>query len=264
MELENFLNVGEYKLFYRFLKYSENQDEPVLVFLHDSWGCVEMWENFPEKISELFGLNALIYDRRGYGKSSPFAPDPRTKYYLHQSADELINVMDELKIKKAMLYGHSDGGTIALIAAALYPERIQAVMVEGAHSFVEEKGKAAVRESRDKARTNSLLQSLEKFHGDKTEELFRRWHEAWLGDFFADWTIIPMLKDITCPVLAFRGENDPYDTIAQLDVLNEEISSPVTARVIPDAAHTPRKENEAETLKHIMLFHNQLFNQTTI
>ena len=81
MELENFLNVGEYKLFYRLLKYSENQDEPVLVFLHDSWGCVEMWENFPVKISELFGLNALIYDRRGYGESARLSDELRTKRY---------------------------------------------------------------------------------------------------------------------------------------------------------------------------------------
>lgn len=251
MELENFLNVGEYKLFYRLLKYSENQDEPVLVFLHDSWGCVEMWENFPEKISELFGLNALIYDRRGYGKSSRFSDEIRTKRYLHEASDELIKVMNVMKIEKAILYGHSDGGTIALIAAATQPDRFQAIIVEGAHSFVEEKGKAAVRESRDKARTNSLLQSLRKYHGEKTAELFRRWHEAWLGDFFADWTIVPILKNIRCPVLAFRGENDPFDTIGQLHVLEKEITAPVIAKVIPDAAHTPRKENEEETMELI-------------
>ena len=69
-------------------------------------------------------------------------------------------------------------------------------MVEGAHSFVEEKGKAAVRESRDKAQTNSLLQSLEKYHSDKTAEVFRIWHETWLSDFFTDWTIVPLLKSI--------------------------------------------------------------------
>lgn len=251
---ESYLNIDDYKLFCRFLKKEENPAEPVLIFLHDSWGCTEMWEDFPEKMAELFGLNALIYDRRGYGKSSHFSDEIRTKKYLHEASDELIKVMDAMKIEKAVLYGHSDGGTIALIASASYPERFQGIIVEGAHSFVEEKGKNAVRESRDKAKNNSLLQSLEKFHGDKTEELFRRWHEAWLGDFFADWTIIPMLKDITCPVLAFRGENDPYDTIEQLNVLEREIKSPVTAKVISNAGHTPRKENEEETFKLISHF----------
>ena len=131
-------------------------------------------------------------------------------------------------------------------------------MVEGAHSFVEEKGKAAVRESRDKAQTNSLLQSLEKYHSDKTAEVFRKWHETWLSDFFTDWTIVPLLKSIQCPVLAFRGENDPFDTIGQLNVLEQEIPSPITAKVISNAAHTPRKENKAETMKLIRLFQSTI------
>lgn len=258
MIYEDYLNITDYKLFFRFIQKEENPVQPVLIFLHDSWGCTEMWEDFPEKMSDLFGLNAMIYDRRGYGKSSHFSNVERTKKYLHEAADELIAVMDALIIEKAILYGHSDGGSIALIAAALYPDRFQAIMVEGAHSFVEEKGKKAVRESRDKAKHNSLLKSLEKFHGDKTEELFRRWHEAWLGDFFADWTIIPILKDIACPVLAFRGENDPFDTIEQLKVLEQNINSPIITKVISKAAHTPRKENEQETFQLIHSFHSSI------
>ena len=254
MTEEGYLKLNEYRLFYKYFKSQNNPLEPVLLFLHDSWGCTEMWEDFPEVIAELTGLNGLVYDRRGYGKSSPFPPEPRTQFYLHEAAEELIQVMNALEINKAILYGHSDGGTIALIAAATYLQYFQAIVVEGAHSFVEEKGKAAVRESREKARNNSLLQSLEKFHGDKTEELFRRWHEAWLGDFFADWTIVAMLKNIQCPVLAFRGESDPYDTIEQLNILEQEIISPITAKIIPTAAHTPRKENEEETLHLIQHF----------
>ncbi len=247
MTNEGYLTIDDYLLHYQFIKHRGNPGEPVLIFLHDSWGCTAMWEDFPGKTAGIFGLNAMIYDRRGYGKSSPFSPEPRTKFYLHEAALELMQVMNALEIKKAILYGHSDGGTIALIAAATHPERFKGIIVEGAHSFVEEKGKAAVRESRDKAKHNSLLKSLGKYHGNKTSELFKRWHEAWLGDFFADWTIVPELKNIRCPVLAFRGENDPYDTIAQLNILEKEIQSPLIARVITEAAHTPRKENEEMT-----------------
>lgn len=251
---EGYLKIDDYQLFYKYIKNEKNLNKPSLLFLHDSWGCTEMWDDSPEEMVNIFHLNALMYDRRGYGKSSHFSSEPRTKYYLHEAAEELIMVMDEIGINQAVLYGHSDGGTIALIAAALYPERIKALMVEGAHSFVEEKGKAAVRESRDKAKHNSLLQALERFHGDKAEELFRRWHEAWLGDFFAGWTIIPLLKNIQCPVLAFRGENDPFDTIDQLNALEREITSRLTVKVVPDAAHTPRKENAAETFNLIKNF----------
>lgn len=253
-QTENYIKFSDFELYYQLFEKESHPAEPVLIFLHDSWGCTEMWGNFPIKMAETFGLNALVYDRRGYGKSSHFGKEERTKKYLHEASDELIAVMDKLNIGQAILYGHSDGGSIALIAAAMHPTRFRGIMVEGAHSFVEEKGKNAVRESRDKAKNNSLLQVLEKFHGDKTEELFRRWHEVWLGDFFTDWTIIPLLKNITCPVLAFRGEDDPFDTIEQLNVLEREIKSPITARVITHAEHTPRRENESETMKLIREF----------
>lgn len=257
-QTESYIKFPDFELYYQLLEKGSHSSEPVLIFLHDSWGCTEMWDDFPEKMADVFGLNALAYDRRGHGKSSHFAKEERTKKYLHEASDELIAVMDKLDIGQAVLYGHSDGGTIALIAAAMHPERFRGIIVEGAHSFVEEKGKNAVRESRDKAKTNMLLQVLERFHGEKTEELFRRWHEAWLSDFFADWTIVPILKNITCPVLAFRGENDPFDTIEQLNVLERKIKSPIIAQVISNAEHTPRRENEPATMELIERFMGKL------
>ena len=251
--------LSDFGVYYERIEYPQNRNEPVLIFLHDSWGCVEMWGDFPKKMVEITGMNAFLYDRRGYGKSSPFDSTQRNKYYLHDEADELIRIMDRMNIQKAVLYGHSDGATIALIAAANYPDRFDAVILEGAHSFIEEKGKAAVRENRDRARHNSLLQSLRKYHGDKTQELFKRWHETWLSDFFADWSIIPLLTDISCPVLAFRGEKDPYDTEEQLNVLKKEITAPVTIAIIPEAAHTPRVENKTVTMGLIKNFTDSIF-----
>lgn len=248
----NYLDLDGYRLFFKQIdRFPYNQEKPVLVFLHDSWGCTEMWGDFPDKLVEISGLNALIYDRRGYGKSSPFAISKRTNFYLHHEAEELIRVLDALEIKKAVLYGHSDGATIALIAAALHPDRFTGMLVEGPHSFIEESGKDAVRASRERAKHTNLLKSLEKFHGDKTTELFRLWHETWLSRDFSVWTIVPLLKNIHVPVLGFQGENDEFGTIEQLNILKKEIPASVTITEIPNAAHTPRKEAEEETLKWI-------------
>ncbi len=249
MKEDKYVQFDDFQIFTRQIVLNKNSEKPVLIFLHDSWGCVEMWENFPEKIVKLSGLNALIYDRRGYGKSSLFSSVARTKFYLHEEADFLVKLMDKLQISKAILYGHSDGATISIIAGANYPARFDGLILESAHTFIEEKGKEAVRESRDKAQHNSLLKSLAKFHGDKSYELFKRWHEAWLSDLLKDWTIVPILKNIMCPVLAFRGEYDPYDTVEQLNVLKNEITLEITAVLIPNASHTPRKENEEEVFR---------------
>lgn len=251
---DKYVQFDDFQIFTRQIVLDENSEKPMFIFLHDSWGCVEMWGDFPEKLAKISGLNALVYDRRGYGKSSPFSSTPRTKFYLHQEADFLVKLMDKLQIYKAVLYGHSDGATISIIAGANYPARFDGLILESAHTFIEEKGKEAVRESREKAKHNSLLRSLAKFHGDKTEELFKRWHEAWLSGLLADWTIVPLLKNITCPVLAFRGENDPFDSVEQLNILKKEISSDITVALIRNAWHTPRRENEEEVLKLLLRF----------
>lgn len=247
-----------FQVFVKQVIVNDDLTKPFLIFLHDSWGCVQMWGDFPEKLIPYCGLNVLIYDRRGYGKSSAFDTEARNKYYLHHEADFLIQLMDRLQILSGILYGHSDGATISIIAGANYPSHFKGLILESAHTFIEEKGKQAVRESRDKAKQNSLLQSLEKFHGDKTEELFKRWHEAWLSDLLINWNIVPLLKNIACPVLALRGENDPYDTAEQLFVLEREIRTKTTAVLIPNAAHVPRRENEVVTMPMIFNFLSSL------
>jgi pimeloyl-ACP methyl ester carboxylesterase len=249
-----------YQLFAtRIDRFPTNDNKPTLVFLHDSWGCVEMWGDFPNELVGLSGLNALAYDRRGYGQSSPFAVKQRTAYYLHDEAHELIEVLDACNIQKTVIYGHSDGATIALLAAALYPDRINGLILEGAHSFIEDSGKEAVLETRERAKETRLLASLEKYHGDKTTELFRLWHETWLSDYFAKWTIVPLLSQITCPVLAFQGENDEFGTVEQLNILKNRISTSVTIAEIPDAGHTPRKEATRVTQEWLGNFFSQSF-----
>jgi len=248
----SYLKREGYQLFLRQMdSFSVDETKPTLVFLHDSWGCSEMWGDFPETLLKISGLNGLVYDRRGYGQSSPFAIAQRTEFYLHDEAHELIEILNACDVKHVVIYGHSDGATIALLAASLYPERIKGLILEGAHSFIEDSGKDAVLKTRERAKTTGLLDSLAKYHGDKTSELFRLWHETWLSDYFARWTIVPLLKNIMCPVLAFQGEYDEFGSVEQLNVLKREIPTFVTILEMSDAGHTPRKEAESETLKLI-------------
>lgn len=244
-----FLQMDEYQLYIKRLSSPAVKNNlPTMIFLHDSWGCVDMWGDFPKMVSKMAGLDVLMYDRRGYGKSSGFAVTERTDQYLHDEAHELIRVMDAYNIENVLIYGHSDGATIALIAAALYPSRIKGLLLEGPHSFIEDSGKMAVLATRERAKETNLLASLEKYHGDKAAELFRLWHETWLSDLFLKWTIVPILNRISCPVLAFQGESDEFGTIEQLNVLKREIPTNVTVAEIRNAGHTPRKEAETETM----------------
>src|SRR5690606_32419395 len=88
-------------------------DSSTIIFLHDSLGCTQLWRDFPRQMASYTGFNTLSYDRQGYGKSCPFTYSQRDDSYLSEEADILITLMDYWNIEKAILFGHSDGGSIA-------------------------------------------------------------------------------------------------------------------------------------------------------
>lgn len=62
-----------------------------LVFLHDSLGCITTWREFPQALSTALGMDAVVYDRQGYGRSQAMGPEPRGLDYMHREADVLAN-----------------------------------------------------------------------------------------------------------------------------------------------------------------------------
>jgi pimeloyl-ACP methyl ester carboxylesterase len=111
---------------------------PTIIFLHDSLGCIEVWRNFPDQLGEAANCNVLVYDRLGYGKSAPFTTSNRKNNYLELEADGLNTLLEQFNLENVILFGHSDGGSISLIAAAKFPSRIKDIITEGAHIFVED------------------------------------------------------------------------------------------------------------------------------
>jgi hypothetical protein len=64
---EFYIKIKEQQLKVCSLKLSSETEKPVLVFLHDSLGCITLWRDFPELLAEKTVCNAIIYDRQGYG-----------------------------------------------------------------------------------------------------------------------------------------------------------------------------------------------------
>jgi pimeloyl-ACP methyl ester carboxylesterase len=48
-----------------------NNKKPVVIFLHEGLGSVNQWKDFPGKFIEECSLPVLLYNRQGYGRSSP-------------------------------------------------------------------------------------------------------------------------------------------------------------------------------------------------
>jgi pimeloyl-ACP methyl ester carboxylesterase len=216
--------------------------KPFIVFLHDSLGSVSLWKDFPEKLRKATGLNMVIYDRQGYGKSVPFEDGDRDNDYLEKEADTLVEIIEELDLGRVILFGHSDGGSIALIAAAKYPERISGIITEGAHVLVEEITLLGIRTAKNKFNTTDLKQRLAKYHEDKTQAVFDAWAETWLSDEFRGWNIEHFLPEIKCPALIIQGEDDEYGSAMQVERIAEQVSGKVEVLLLPGVGHTPHKQ----------------------
>lgn len=221
-------------------------DRPTIIFLHDSLGCIKLWKNFPEKLGDITQCNILMYDRQGYGESCAFSYSKRNNDYLEEEADILIKLLDHWQLDKVILFGHSDGGSIALIAGAKYPERINAIVTEGAHIFVEDLTIAGIENFVEVYKTSKLKTILKRYHGEKTEAMFWAWAKTWTTKEFRDWNIENMLPMLKCPVLVLQGENDEYGTMAQVDGIvnktNGKNRKLAQKFIVPNAKHTPHKE----------------------
>lgn len=235
-------------------KHDNDPDRPTIIFLHDSLGSAELWRDFPRKLGELTDCNVLAYDRQGYGKSSPFVRGIRKRDYLEIEADVLHGLMEQCELKKVILFGHSDGGSIALIAAAKYPSRIIGVITEGAHIFVEEITLQGIREAVEAYRTTNLKERLQKYHGDKTEAVFQAWADTWLSPEFSSWNMEEFLPQIQCPVLVIQGEADEYGSQDQVNGIIAQVAGEACKLVIPAVGHTPHKEAAEVVLKHSASF----------
>ena len=89
-----------------------------VVLIHGFPFSHEMWQPQLANLGNRF--RAIAYDLRGHGGTN--AGDGQ--YTLEFLVDDLIALLDHLRIKKAVLCGLSMGGYIALRAVQRNPERI--------------------------------------------------------------------------------------------------------------------------------------------
>lgn len=232
--------------------------DPVLVLLHEGLGCVAMWRDFPARLHQRTGLPVFAWSRAGYGRSDPVEL-PRGIDYMHVEGREITGtVLDAAGIADAVLVGHSDGASIAIVhagelAEALEP-RIRALVLLAPHVFCEDVSIAGIRAAGDAYRRGGLRERLVRYHGNQVDAAFFGWHDAWLRPGFRQWSIEAFLAGVTVPVLLIQGERDTYGSAAQLDAIERGVAGPVTRAWLEDCGHAPHRERPAETLDTIEAF----------
>ena len=175
--------------------------------------------------------------------------------YLETEAFErLPEVLAACAIEAPILVGHSDGATIALLFAARFPEAPLAVMSEAAHPFIEARTIQGIWRTLHAFETTTLRERLRSHHGAGVDTMFRGWSEVWLSPGFRDWTIVPLLPAIRCPVLAIQGEEDEYGTPDQVRAILQGVSGPSEGLLLPGCAHVPHVQAREAVLARMIQF----------
>jgi pimeloyl-ACP methyl ester carboxylesterase len=228
-----------------------DRDLPALVFLHEGVGCIALWRSFPEEVRVASGdPMTVLYSRAGYGHSDPVAL-PRPVTYMHDEADRVLpEILDHFDVERCVLIGHSDGASIALLAAggmARTASRIAGLVLLAPHVFVEDVTIHAIEAARNMYRTTDLRRRLARYH-DHVDTAFWGWNDVWLSPGFRGWDITDRLEGITCPVALVQGRTDEYGTTAQLDAIAAGVRGPVDLTVIDGVGHAPHLEAREQTV----------------
>jgi pimeloyl-ACP methyl ester carboxylesterase len=259
MQTQTFqLDLNGVKIQFNKVKAEKASNSVPIILLHDSFGCIETWKEFPQQLSNSLHRVVYLYDRQGYGQSDPLAISSRKASYMEDEAHILVQLMDMLEIEKAILFGHSDGATIALLTAAMYPARTEALISEAAHVFVEEITLKGIQQAVYAYNNLSLKGRLIKYHGDKTELLFALWHSTWLNESFRNWNMLSMLEKITAPTLIIQGENDEFGSLQQVTYIEEKNAGLTERFILKDTGHTPHKEKAETVLYKVQSFLSNL------
>lgn len=209
----------------------------------------------------------ILPDLRGFGRS----PSPKGPYSMKAMAEDVILMLDAMKIEKTILAGNSMGGYVALAAASYFPERLSALALVASHAYADSPEKKRSRLSMiqmiEKEGVSSIFSSMpEKLSYNKEvvkfsrEIISRAKKEGVIGALSAmaeRQDSIIVLTDLEIPVIVIAGQED--------QIIPIETSRKMTAEIIgaelieiPNAGHLPMLDNASQTAAALLALINNL------
>jgi pimeloyl-ACP methyl ester carboxylesterase len=230
---------------YRFVQ-SGSGNGVDLVMLHEGLGSVSMWREFPEQLARETGCRILVYSRHGYGRSSPLDA-PRRVDYMHEEAHIwLPAILARLGVRRPVLFGHSDGASIAMIHAAGSASAVAGIIAMAPHVKVEDITVRSIDAAKSAYLETDLRARLGRHHDD-VDSAFWGWNRIWLEPPFRDWSIEALLPSIRCPILAIQGEDDEYGTMEQIASI-ARAAPHAKMLALPACRHSPHRDQPQAVL----------------
>jgi pimeloyl-ACP methyl ester carboxylesterase len=222
--------------------------------LHEGLGSLSMWKDFPRRLCDASGCRGLVYSRPGYGRSTPRAAEEAWGLnFMHRQAHEVLPALLQAllidaveKEEQPWLFGHSDGGSIALLYAARFRSRVAGIVVAAPHIMVEDLSVRSIAQARAAYLDTGLRERLARYHDDP-DSAFWGWNRIWLHPPFRDWSIEAEIETIACPLLAVQGSDDEYGTMEQIRGIARRV--PQTRLLeLTDCGHSPHRDQPERLL----------------
>jgi 3-oxoadipate enol-lactonase len=243
------------------------EGETPIIFIHGFPFDKSSWQ---PQMDFLGKTNRVIaYDIRGFGKSTA----GHEKISIQLFANDLINFMDALAIKKAIVCGLSMGGYILLNAVHQYPERFKAIILSDTQCIADSaEAKDKRMQTVTKIKTDGLQEFADGFvknifcqqSKDNKKELVESIKNIILNtpsQTITD-TLIALaqrsetcsvLQQITLPVLLLCGSEDKVTPVEQAEFMHRNISNS-TLQTISNAGHMANMEQPEVFNQHIVAF----------
>ena len=177
-----------------------------IVFIHGLAASKEAWSGVAARVEPRF--RTVRYDLRGHGESAP-RPSPCSRAEL---AAELVGLLNELKLGRAVLVGHSAGGVIAMQTAVDAPDRVAALVLIGTASLCNERTAAWYTSTAETARNEGGAAGMRAM-GVRGSDVpvpdgatFAEVAEA-MATLQSD-PLTERLRSVTAPTLVVVGEKD--------------------------------------------------------
>ena len=223
---------------------------PATVWLHHGVGSTLAWAAFLPGAAG--GRRAIVYDRRGFGRSSHgrrFSPR-----IFEEDAADLRAILTHLGVGSAHLVGHSDGGTVALLLAAQNPELVVSVTAVAAHVRGDDVTVRTLREMGPPSGWPAPVRSsLVRSHGEDWDTVAGSWHDLWTSDAFRGWSMADRLGMITCPVMVVHDRHDPLAPPLHVDIIRERLPA-AEVHWAESGTHHPHTVDVAGFSRRLQMF----------
>lgn len=244
--------------------------EETIIFAH-GFGCNQnMWKYIVPQFTERYKV--VLFDYIGSGNSDIAAYESKKYSTLYGYAQDVLNIIEEMKLKNVIFIGHSISSMIGMLAAIQYPDYFDKLIMIGPSpcylndidGYIGGFEESDIRElltmmemnfsgwasymaplGMDQSKDSKLTQELENSFVSTNPRIARQFAEV---TFFSDYR--DSLKLVKVPTLIIQCSNDSIVPIEVGEYLNKNLKNS-TLKIINTRGHYPHISDPLETTKII-------------